>query len=254
MSGVGVLLVGRAPADDGLAANQCRLRLVLARRQQRAQARVHERLQVDLPLRVALRDAGEEPAEGPGVLLPHVHAGDHHVLERHPAPRRGVLADMKCDGWLLFDFHGLNPVATRVLGLSGLATRRLALTKVGNPEIGHKQGFGIRQLIQASPTGVVCCFASGGLASASAAVSNHLPLPPKLTVQGQGRLFRPVSIFVMTSCRVFSRKSVRYMKAGMRVANLMSFSCTNLRLDLNSFSSSVSCFFSFADKSLSFAL
>jgi Xaa-Pro dipeptidase len=30
------------------------------------------------------------------------------------------------DGWLLYDFHGLNPVATRVLGLGGgLATRRL---------------------------------------------------------------------------------------------------------------------------------
>jgi integrase-like protein len=38
--------------------------------------------------------------------------------------------------------------------------------------------------------------------------------------------------FVMTSCRVFSRKSVRYMNAGIRVANLISFSCTSLRLDL----------------------
>lgn len=38
---------------------------------------------------------------------------------------RAVLAEMRCDGWLLFDFHGLNPVSTRVLGLSGLATRRL---------------------------------------------------------------------------------------------------------------------------------
>jgi MFS family permease len=37
----------------------------------------------------------------------------------------------------------------------------LALTKIGNPEVGHKQSFGIRQLIQASPTGIVCCFASG---------------------------------------------------------------------------------------------
>ena len=38
---------------------------------------------------------------------------------------RETLAEMRCDGWLLFDFHGLNPVATRVLGLGGLATRRL---------------------------------------------------------------------------------------------------------------------------------
>jgi MFS family permease len=37
----------------------------------------------------------------------------------------------------------------------------LALTRIGNPEVGHKQSFGIRQLIQASPTGVACCFASG---------------------------------------------------------------------------------------------
>ena len=44
------------------------------------------------------------------------------------------------------------------------------------------------------------------------------------------------------------------MKAGIRVANLMSFSCTSFRLDLNARSSSVSCFCSFADNSSSFAL
>ena len=38
---------------------------------------------------------------------------------------RKMLADLKLDGWLLFDFHGMNPVATRVLGVGGLATRRL---------------------------------------------------------------------------------------------------------------------------------
>lgn len=38
---------------------------------------------------------------------------------------RKILAELRCDGWLLFDFHGLNPVATRVLGIGGLATRRL---------------------------------------------------------------------------------------------------------------------------------
>lgn len=43
------------------------------------------------------------------------------VLERV----RAELARLRLDGWLLFDFHGLNPVATRVVGLSGLATRRL---------------------------------------------------------------------------------------------------------------------------------
>ncbi len=38
---------------------------------------------------------------------------------------RRLLAEQHLDGWLLFDFHGMNPVATRVLGLGGLATRRL---------------------------------------------------------------------------------------------------------------------------------
>ena len=54
---------------------------------------------------------------------------------------------------------------------------------------------------------------------------------------------RPVTVknksgssLVITSWSVFSRKSVRYINAGMRVANLISFSCTSLRLDLYSFS------------------
>lgn len=36
-----------------------------------------------------------------------------------------ALTEAGVDGWLLFDFHGLNPVAGRVLGLSGMNTRRL---------------------------------------------------------------------------------------------------------------------------------
>ena len=48
---------------------------------------------------------------------------------------RKMLAELKLDGWLLFDFHGMNPVATRVLGLTGLATRRLfvLLPATGRP-------------------------------------------------------------------------------------------------------------------------
>jgi Xaa-Pro aminopeptidase len=40
---------------------------------------------------------------------------------------REALADAGADGWLLFEFHGLNPVARRVLELpeGGLSTRRL---------------------------------------------------------------------------------------------------------------------------------
>ena len=38
---------------------------------------------------------------------------------------REGLAAAGADAWLLFDFHGLNPVAGRVLGLGGLGSRRL---------------------------------------------------------------------------------------------------------------------------------
>lgn len=54
---------------------------------------------------------------------------------------RAMLAELELDGWLLFDFHGLNPVATRVLGLHGLATRRLfvLLPATGRPiAVAHK--------------------------------------------------------------------------------------------------------------------
>jgi len=48
---------------------------------------------------------------------------------------RKMLGELKLDGWLLFDFHGMNPVATRVLGIGGLATRRLfvLLPAAGRP-------------------------------------------------------------------------------------------------------------------------
>ena len=39
------------------------------------------------------------------------------------------------DGWLLFDFHGINPIVKRVVGYSGMASRRLFawLPKIGTP-------------------------------------------------------------------------------------------------------------------------
>ncbi|MGZ8397957.1 MAG: M24 family metallopeptidase [Gemmatimonadales bacterium] len=48
---------------------------------------------------------------------------------------REVLSKSGADGWLLFDFHGLNPVAGRVLGLKGMNTRRLfvLLPRTGEP-------------------------------------------------------------------------------------------------------------------------
>jgi len=46
-----------------------------------------------------------------------------------------ALGELGADGWLLFDFHGLNPVAARVLELRGLNTRRLFvfLPREGEP-------------------------------------------------------------------------------------------------------------------------
>jgi len=48
---------------------------------------------------------------------------------------RAGLESAGADGWLLFDFHGLNPVAARVLGLTGMSTRRLfaLFPKEGEP-------------------------------------------------------------------------------------------------------------------------
>src|SRR5918993_3108913 len=54
---------------------------------------------------------------------------------------RGALHEAGVDGWLLFDFHGVNPVAGRVLGLKGMSTRRLfvLLPREGEPvAVAHK--------------------------------------------------------------------------------------------------------------------
>ncbi|HET7040918.1 MAG TPA: hypothetical protein VFI13_02820, partial [Gemmatimonadales bacterium] len=57
------------------------------------------------------------------------------------AELRAALEAVGADAWLLFDFHGLNPVAKRVLALGGLGTRRLFvfLTKEGEAvAVAHK--------------------------------------------------------------------------------------------------------------------
>ncbi|HEY6006350.1 MAG TPA: M24 family metallopeptidase [Anaeromyxobacter sp.] len=49
---------------------------------------------------------------------------------------RQALAELRLDGWLLYDFHGQNPTAVHVLGLSGkMLTRRffLLLPRAGEP-------------------------------------------------------------------------------------------------------------------------
>jgi Xaa-Pro dipeptidase len=57
------------------------------------------------------------------------------------AELREALSQAGLDGWLLFAFHGLNPVAVRVLGLTGMNTRRLfvLLPREGEPvAVAHK--------------------------------------------------------------------------------------------------------------------
>ena len=48
---------------------------------------------------------------------------------------QAALRDLKLDGWLIYDFHGLNPVAGGMLGLKGMLTRRIfaLVPREGNP-------------------------------------------------------------------------------------------------------------------------
>ena len=48
------------------------------------------------------------------------------MLNTQTLPRiQDALRELKLDAWLLFDFHGLNPVATGMLGMEGLLSRRI---------------------------------------------------------------------------------------------------------------------------------
>ena len=40
-------------------------------------------------------------------------------------PLQAALVEANIDGWLIFDFHGLNPIATGLLELTGMTTRRI---------------------------------------------------------------------------------------------------------------------------------
>ena len=58
------------------------------------------------------------------------------MLDKATLPAiQAAIRDMKVDGWLLFDFHGLNPVATGMLGMDGLLSRRIfaLIPKEGTP-------------------------------------------------------------------------------------------------------------------------
>jgi len=57
------------------------------------------------------------------------------------AALRELLGTLGADGWLLYDFHGINPSATRVLGINGMGTRRffVLLPRAGKPvAIAHR--------------------------------------------------------------------------------------------------------------------
>ena len=54
---------------------------------------------------------------------------------------RELLSGLGADGWLLYDDHGINPAATRVLGIHGMGTRRffVLLPRTGAPvAIAHR--------------------------------------------------------------------------------------------------------------------
>ena len=40
---------------------------------------------------------------------------------------RRAIADIGADGWLLYDFRGINPIAASIAGISGMVTRRYFL-------------------------------------------------------------------------------------------------------------------------------
>lgn len=50
---------------------------------------------------------------------------------------RATLKERGLDGWLIYDFHGVNPVARRVVGYSGMVTRRVyvLIPAVGEPHV-----------------------------------------------------------------------------------------------------------------------
>src|SRR5216110_376685 len=64
------------------------------------------------------------------------------LLDKFDFPAlQDLLDQIGADGWLLYDFHGINPAATRVLGINGMGTRRffVLLPRAGAPvAIAHR--------------------------------------------------------------------------------------------------------------------
>ena len=48
------------------------------------------------------------------------------MLDERSLPRvQRAIADAGLDGWLIYDFRGVNPVAKALLGIEGMTTRRI---------------------------------------------------------------------------------------------------------------------------------
>jgi len=75
-------------------------------------------------------NASGEPSGG--VIIDE---GNTMLKPKDLPPIRDAIAEAGLDGWLIFDFHGLNPVALGLLGLEGMATRRIFvwIPKSGEP-------------------------------------------------------------------------------------------------------------------------
>jgi len=113
---------------------------------------------------------------------------------------------------------GLSPLTLNIADIEGdflfkvstillaAAMIPLALTKVGNPEVGHKQSFNVGKLIQASPTGVICCFASGLFTG-----SLYSLLPAYTEANGYGARELSILIAVGTAAALIIQFPVGYI-------------------------------------------
>ena len=69
---------------------------------------------------------GAAKARVSGALSGAPHPTNRLMLNHDLRPRvQQALRDAGLDGWLIFDFHGLNPIATGMLALEGMGTRRI---------------------------------------------------------------------------------------------------------------------------------
>lgn len=82
------------------------------------------------------------------------------------------------------DPHGILLIQAAVILMAG-AMIPLGLTKIGDPEVAHREHFGILRLFKISPLGVTCCFGSGFL---NGALYSLLPVYVEQTGFGPAEL------------------------------------------------------------------